>query len=227
MKTSNLIPVFLTVMLLTACASSGTATATPTAFDVKALQTSAVQTIIANITQTAAAQPTQAPTETLTPAPAAPTETSAPAVETVALTQEVSVTAVLTPAGLTPAVLTPGGSPTPQLCNDSHFVSDVSIQDGTVMTAGAAFVKTWRIKNIGTCTWTKAYQIIFGYGSNRKQLSGVTTKLPAEVPPGGEVEISVNMKAPAKTGNYSEYWQLADNNGLPFGQFFSVVISVP
>jgi hypothetical protein len=220
MKTSNLIPVFLTVMLLTACASSGTASATPTTFDVKALQTSAVQTIVVNMTQTAAAQPT------LTPAPPAATETQAPPAATEALTQPaVTETPALTPAGTTTA-LTPSGTTTAQLCDNSLYVSDVSVQDGSTEAAGTAFVKTWRVKNIGTCSWVKGYQIIFGYGSNGKQLGGLPTAFTTVVAPGSEAEISVNMKAPTKPGNYSEYWRLANNNGVVFGPFLSVIIVV-
>jgi len=211
----------LTVMLLTACASGATATATPTQIDVKALQTAAVQTVVAGITQTAAAQPT--PTQAPPPA----TETQAPPPATAALTQPAAIeTAALTPAGTT-AALTPSGTTTAQLCDNSLYVSDVSIQDGSTEAAGSAFVKTWRVKNIGTCTWVKGYQIIFGYGSNGKQLGGLPTTFTTVVPPGSEAEISVNMKAPAKAGNYSEYWRLANNNGVAFGPFLSVISVVP
>jgi hypothetical protein len=198
MKTANLISVLLTVILLTACASSGTATSTPTAIDINALQTAAVETIVANITETAAAQPTQEPpTETITPAPEKPTETVTP-------TLAVSSTA--------------------QLCDNSAFVSDASVPDGTQMTAGQAFVKSWKVKNTGTCSWKTGYQIIYAYG---EKMGGLATTLTAEVLPGTDVEISVNLKAPDKGGNYSGYWRLANNNGVPFGQVLTVIISVP
>lgn len=198
MKISNLFFAFLAAMLLVACGfAGGTPVATATLVDVNALQTVVVQTIIANITQTAAAQPTLIPTETPTPIPAKPTETATP-------TLAVSSTA--------------------QLCDNSAFVSDASVLDGTQMTAGQAFVKTWKVKNTGTCSWSTGYQLIHAYGET---LGGLPSALSAEVLPGSEVEISVNLKAPVKTGNYSSYWRLANNNGVPFGMILTVMISVP
>ena len=38
-------------------------------------------------------------------------------------------------------------------CDWAQFVSDVSVSDGTLMLPGTTFTKTWRLRNIGTCTW--------------------------------------------------------------------------
>ena len=198
MKISNLFFALLAAMLLVACGfAGGTPVATATQVDVNALQTVVVQTIIANITQTAAAQPILILTETSTPIPVKPTETATP----------------------TPAV-----SSTAQLCDNSAFVSDASVPDGTQMAAGQDFVKTWKVKNTGTCSWNTGYQLIHAYGET---MGGLPTALSAEVLPGSEVEISVNLKAPVKPGNYSSYWRLASNNGVPFGMIVTVMISVP
>ncbi|HEY3311970.1 MAG TPA: NBR1-Ig-like domain-containing protein, partial [Anaerolineales bacterium] len=159
MKTMKLLPSLLIIALLTACASSTPAAPTPTAVDVNALQTAAVKTVVASITGTAAAMPTQAPTETLTPAPVAPTETVTP---------------------------TLGVTSTAALCDNSVFVNDASVPDGTQMTAGQSFVKTWKVKNTGTCAWKTSYQIIYAYG---EKMGGVATNLTAEVLPNTEVEI--------------------------------------
>ena len=37
-------------------------------------------------------------------------------------------------------------------CYWAQFIADVTIPDGTHFTPGAAFKKTWRIRNIGTCS---------------------------------------------------------------------------
>jgi len=189
--------VFLIVVLLSACAGAGNTLPTATPVDVGALQTAAVQTIVADITQTAEAQPsaTPAPTETNTPEPAAPTETTTPAL-----------------------------SATAPLCDDSAYVSDASVQDGSQVTAGQAFVKTWKIKNTGTCAWGTAYQIRWSHG---EKMGGLATNLSTAVQPGAEVEISINLKAPDKAGTYGGYWRLFNNNGYAFGQRFSVIIVVP
>jgi hypothetical protein len=195
MKTVKLSLILLTVAILSACAGSETAAPTPTPVDVSALQTAAVETIVAGITRTAAAQPTATGTPTLLPP--TPTETVTP-------------TAAL--------------SATQQLCDNSVFISDASVPDGTRMTAGQAFVKTWKVKNTGTCAWKTNYTLIHAYG---EKLGGLTSALAAEVLPNSEVEISVNLKAPDKPGNYSGYWRLANNNGVPFGQVLTVIISIP
>lgn len=192
---------FLTLaLLLTACGNAA-AEPTVTPVNVSAIQTSVVQTVMAQATQTARAlpanttEPTPVPTETPT---LLPTETPIPA-----------PTLTLTPA----------------LCDDAIYIADVSVPDGTQMNPGQEFVKTWRVKNTGTCTWTRGYQIMWSYGDNR--MSGQATALPREVQPGEEVEISLVLKAPLKSGTYSGYWVLRNNNGYTFGQRLSVIITVP
>ena len=201
MKKTSPISAILIIILMTACASNSVAAPTSVPIDINALKTAAVKTVIANITQTAAANPTLTPTQTLTPAALIPTQT---------------VTSTVTP--------TLSGSPTVATCDNSVFINDASVPDGTQMTAGQAFVKTWKVKNTGVCSWGTGYQIIYSYG---EKLGGLPTALTAEVLPNTEVEISINLKAPDKSGNYSGYWRLATNNGVPFGQVFTVIISVP
>ena len=41
---------------------------------------------------------------------------------------------------------------------------DVNVPDNTTMSPGQDFIKTWKIKNIGTCTWGEGYKLIFSYG---------------------------------------------------------------
>jgi hypothetical protein len=194
MKTKIFGSTLLTLILLTSC-GGGSTEPTPTAVDIGAIQTAAVQTVIAEVTQTAAAF-TAVPSAT-EPATATPESTQSP---------------------------TPNGTATLITCNDLEFVSDSNVPDGTQMTAGQEFVKTWKVKNTGTCTWTTAYNIIYGYG---EKMSGQTTPLTAEVLPNAEIEVSVALKAPTKPGTYSGYWRMASNNGTAFGTFLTVVITVP
>src|SRR5512143_3278895 len=39
-------------------------------------------------------------------------------------------------------------------CDWAQFVADVTVPDGTSYAPGTTFTKTWRLKNIGSCTWT-------------------------------------------------------------------------
>jgi hypothetical protein len=195
MKITHFVSVFVILAFLSACAGAGSSLPTATPVDIGALQTVAVQTVIAGITQTAAAQPSPLPSETSTPVPPAATETA-----------------------------TPSPSPTAPLCDNSAFISDASVTDHTQMAAGQPFIKSWKVKNTGTCAWGIGYQIRWSHG---EKMGGQSTALTAAVQPGAEVEISINLKAPDKTGSYGGYWRLFNNNGYAFGEVFSVIISVP
>ncbi len=50
-------------------------------------------------------------------------------------------------------------------CTDKvAFIADVTVPDGTVMVPNYSFTKTWRLKNIGTCTWTPSYSVTYVSG---------------------------------------------------------------
>jgi uncharacterized protein YkwD len=83
--------------------------------------------------------------------------------------------------------------------NLASFVSDVTIPDNTPITAGAAFTKTWRIQNTGTCIWWSGYTLTH-YSEN-------AMSAPASVPlpvtnPGETADISVDLVAPSAAGTY-------------------------
>ena len=65
----------------------------------------------------------------------------------------------------TPPTPTPTKSvtPIPSACDRAQFIADVTVPDGTSFAPGIGFSKTWRLKNIGTCTWTN-YSLIFDSG---------------------------------------------------------------
>jgi hypothetical protein len=68
-------------------------------------------------------------------------------------------------------------------CDQAQFVADVTIPDGTSLAPGATFLKTWRLKNIGTCTWTTSYSAVFSSGDQMG--APAVINLPASVAPGG------------------------------------------
>jgi hypothetical protein len=112
----------------------------------------------------------------------------------------------------------PGPSPTPgeEGCIDqAGFVADVTIPDDTFIDPGDSFTKTWRLKNLGTCTWTSSYALVFSHGD---QLGGPgSTALTGAVNPGGTVDLSVDLTAPGSEGTYQGYWMLRNGNGVLFG----------
>lgn len=116
----------------------------------------------------------------------------------------------------TPPTATPTKSATPQpnACDRAQFISDVTVPDGTSFAPAIGFSKTWRLKNIGTCTWTN-YSLIFDSG---EKMGGPDSALiPVSVAPGQTVDITVQLTSPNVAGTYRGYWKLKNNTGIPFG----------
>ena len=204
MKINLTVITLIGALFLAACAPAASA---PTP-DVALVQTSAAQTVIANFTLTAAV-----PTETPLPPP---TDTPA-SLETPTVAAVVSDTPTLLPGGVTA---------TPILCDALSFdpaTVDVNVPDNTEMQLGQEFVKTWRVKNNGSCTWGDGYQLLFSYGD---QMSGKAQPLNGVVGPNQEVEVSVQFKAPTKAGQYLSAWQMSNANGKPFPKVIFVKIIV-
>ena len=115
----------------------------------------------------------------------------------------------------TATAIPPTATAVPIPCHQATFIEDVTIKDNTTLTAGDPFVKTWRIKNTGTCSWTKDYHIVFLNGNAMNAPASVA--FPANLNPGGTIDISVPMNAPGTTGNFNGSWMLKATNGTTFG----------
>ncbi len=207
------IGILLALLLLTACAPKNNGTPT---VDVNAVYTMAAETVVAELTGTAAVvTPTQPLTST--PPPAEQTATLVP-------TSSVpTATPTLTPSITPTASITPAVSPTDEFCDNAAWVADVSVPDGSEMSPGQAFVKTWRIKNTGTCTWNEGYLIAFGYG---EEMNGQAAALDTPVMPNAEVEVSVVFTAPLAAGTYQSYWRMVNPAEVNFGEWLYVDIVV-
>ncbi|MCJ7695697.1 MAG: NBR1-Ig-like domain-containing protein [Anaerolineaceae bacterium] len=113
----------------------------------------------------------------------------------------------------TPMVPTPTVMPVP--CNIAKFIKDVTIPDNTLMDANATFTKTWRLQNVGSCTWTTDYDLVFVSGTAMNALAVIP--LSTSVAPGQVVDLSVNMKAPDTSGEFTGYWMLRNQYDARFG----------
>ncbi|HLO13639.1 MAG TPA: NBR1-Ig-like domain-containing protein, partial [Anaerolineales bacterium] len=115
-----------------------------------------------------------------------------------------------------PAAALPSSASAAQTCTDrAQFVTDVTVPDGTRYDTNVAFTKTWRLRNIGTCTWTTAYTMVFVDGTQMASTNSVA--FPSSVPPGQTVDLSVNMTSPIYPGHYIGYWKFKNANGVIFG----------
>lgn len=125
----------------------------------------------------------------------------------------------LTPLPPLPATPTPLGQPPPTVspsgCDRAAFVTDVTVPDGTIFSPGAAFTKTWRLKNSGPCAWTTSYKLV--YYSGERMNAPTAVNLPWNVAFDQTVDISVNMVAPALSGEYRGFWILQNASGQFFG----------
>jgi len=106
----------------------------------------------------------------------------------------------------------------------ARFVADVTIPDGTVILPGTEFVKVWRIRNESVTIWPQDYLFVHKKGDRLTSLECV--RLPKDVAPGEEFDISVAMKAPSTVGRYFSVWRLTGPKEKPFGQPFHVKINV-
>ena len=186
------------ILSLTACGAS-TPEPTPT-IDVAPIQTDAVSTFAAGLTQTAFLKPTETPT----------------------ITPTVTATSASTPS-LGTTVPPAGGIVPPASCYGLIFRQDVTIPDNTAMVPGQTFTKTWKVRNSGTCAWDSNFKLT----STGGDAMGATAKtLGQSVAPGAEIDISIPMTAPNKTGSVRGNWRMASAAGAFFGDELYVIINL-
>ncbi len=200
-KFSGLLVLTLAVVLLSACAAKPTE-------DPNLKTTQIAQTVQAELTQIALLTPSSTPTLEAT---ATPTEA---------------------PATPTPAVTLVSPTPTKKVISggttgdNSKFLGDVTIPDGTVIKPGEKFTKTWTFQNNGSTTWTTDYMVIYLEGNLLGTGGATSFKLTKSVAPGATGEISAEFTAPATAGRYTSSWKLYSATGYPFGEYASIDITV-
>jgi len=108
----------------------------------------------------------------------------------------------------------------------ARFVKHVTVEDGSELSPGTSFVKTWRFRNEGTIAWPMN-SVLLCVGKKADRLGSVeSVLLERSVMPGEEIDVSVNMTAPSGGGSYTGYWKLADPSGRKFGPRVRVQIKV-
>jgi hypothetical protein len=203
----------LVPLLLIGCGAK--ATASPTA-NPDLIRTAANQTADARLTEIFASTPSSTP---VTPSPTFDaTQTMAAQTAVAQLTQVGS----LTPSPQ--ASISPTSVPVGNSGDRAIFVADVTIPDGKVIAPGAAFTKTWKLQNGGTTTWTTSYSLAFASGEQMGDTTSVP--LPQSIPPGAQIDISVDMVAPDDPGSYQGYWKMKNASGQFFNDPVYVLITV-
>ena len=186
----------LGTLVFSACRAS-TLEETPS-LSVEAVQTSAVSTFVAGLTEVALALPTNTPTNT-------PIEI----------------------ATSTPTRVTPTATESPRLptvsCYGLIYISDVTIPDNTPMVPGQAFTKTWLVRNLGSCNWEAGFEFASTGGD---AMSGTAFVLDSAVTPSEDIEISIDMTAPDGIGTVRGNWRMSTTTGTFFGEELFVIIDL-
>ncbi|HWS23752.1 MAG TPA: NBR1-Ig-like domain-containing protein [Anaerolineales bacterium] len=171
-----------------------------------AINTAVAATISANLEETlppTEVQPTDPPTEeALSTATTLPSQTPAP-------TETAVPTLTAAPTNTVPPSLTPIP------CNAVSFVKDVTYPDNTEIVVGTAFVKTWRLKNVGSCSWNSSYDLVFMDGD---AMSGPAAQplTGGVVAPNQTVDVSVSLTAPNTIGQKTGRWGIRSPEGVIF-----------
>ena len=198
------IGVLLSLLWSVAC-SPTVPTSTPT-LDLNPIRTEVAATVLAQVTQVLALTPT------VTPLPS-PTATNLPT-STPSMTASPSPSATATLSSVTPKAGTE---------NKAQWVSQ-SITDDTTFKPGETFTMTWRLKNTGTSTWTAGYLLRYYSGDTFSAPKEIA--IGREVLPGEEIDISIQMKAPANPGSYSSVWVMSNENRSNFKEPVYIRIKV-
>jgi hypothetical protein len=193
----------------------------PTPYNPDSIGTAAAETVSANLTQAAGGgfvtpTPPSVPTET---------EPSVPSVMTATPMSQAPVS-TSTPPGSQPLPTSTQApptatqeppTPTPIPCNRASFVpAGETYKDGTEVAPGTTFVKTWRFRNTGSCTWNPGYSVVFISGDSLNAPASVQLTT-GSVAPGQEIDVSVTMQAPQTPKEYTGHWKLRSPEGVVFG----------
>jgi hypothetical protein len=112
--------------------------------------------------------------------------------------------------------VTPTSAQLPTPCYRAFLVQDVTIPDYyNELTPGQTFMKTWRLRNTGSCDWAVNTEIIFSSGS---QMGGPSAlEIGQVVKVGDSIDISITLQAPTKSGTHTGFWMLRTPGGSRFG----------
>jgi hypothetical protein len=113
-------------------------------------------------------------------------------------------------------------TPEPKPCNKAKFISE-TVPDGTEFSPDEEFTKTWRLENIGTCTWNTNYRVALQSGDSMG-MDG-SQHFTQIIKPGEYMDVVLELEAPSDEDDYTTWFQLQDDSGKKFAQL-SVQIEV-
>jgi hypothetical protein len=100
--------------------------------------------------------------------------------------------------------------------DDSRFVADVTVPDGSRIPVDVDFTKTWEIRNVGSAVWENRFLQREGPTDGPGLCSsGPRVPIP-RTPQGASVQISVHFRAPQLPGSCYTEWKMVDAEGRYF-----------
>lgn len=139
-------------------------------------------------------------------------------IATVAATFTPTNTPTSTPSPTATRPATSGGQTGQPTCSyNLDYVADISLPDGTQVFTGTSIVKTWRVRNSGTCNWTNGFTFRQIDGD---AMSAITINIPT-VAVGQTVDIAVTLNVGTNIASYTPLeranFRMYDNAGRAFG----------
>ena len=110
-----------------------------------------------------------------------------------------------------------------QLVDEMMYAADVTIPDGQVMLPGAKFIKTWRVQNTGTTTWSNEHSLV--HFKDDKMNGPDSVPLPP-AKPGEAVDVSVSLTAPGDNGLHRSTWKARNPQGKAFDHLLFALVDV-
>lgn len=110
------------------------------------------------------------------------------------------------------------------------FVCDVTIGEGESVAPNTKYIKTWKIKNIGSKRWPYGCQLRL-VNSNINQNESFTLQQQQQVivkalEPEEETEVSIELISPESCGIYQSQYRVFTPNSTPFGDPIWLILKV-
>jgi hypothetical protein len=119
--------------------------------------------------------------------------------------------------------------PTPEATASSpqaFFENDVTLHDGTLVSAGTLLTKTWSLRNVGLTAWPASTTAVFVGGSQDLVATDFTALVVPTVAPLACAEVTVQFRAPNSAGSHRADFQLQSEDGTTFGPAFWVDVQI-
>lgn len=121
-----------------------------------------------------------------------------------------------------PTIIIP--TPTPPCTDNLSYIQDLTIPDGTSVSAGQAIDKQWLVTNSGTCDWDARYRLRLVAGS---PMGAAVDQALYPARAGTQATLRILFTAPSDAGTFNSAWQAFGPEGNAFGDtvYMQIVVT--